>query len=80
MALGGAEVKDLAQFGLATDEFGDCHRQIRGRPGWQGRRFRRSQGCLYLRPCRDCADLSGELIAPPGDCADQIAVDREGLA
>ena len=58
-AMGGAEVQDLGQLGVAADQFGNRLRQVRGRAGWRGRRFAAiPAACRAHRPApRPCGSL-----------------------
>ena len=78
-AMGGAEVQDLVQLDVAADQLRNRLREVCRRAGWRGRRLSHPRSCLRIRICRDRADLAGELVASPGNRADQAAVGRECL-
>jgi hypothetical protein len=74
------KAQDLAQFVVPANQLGNRLRQVRWRQDRSGLRCRERRAGALVRARRQNADLAGELVTPPGDRVDQLALHPESGA
>jgi hypothetical protein len=78
--MGGSQAQDLAQLIVPANQLGNRLRQICWRQRRCGQRRRHSCASALVWARRQNAGFAGELVAAPGDGADQIPLCAKGSA
>jgi hypothetical protein len=78
--MGANQAHDFRDLSITANQLGNRRRQVRRRRGRRGLRRDNPRTGALVQACRQNPDLAGELVTASRDCADELALRREGGA